>query len=156
MKEHTPISTARESRGMTLAHCARDLSIPETTLAAFERGDIAGLPPECFATGFLRTYCRYLGICEESHLQSLRKSFCDAAAEGDSRANRFLARIRKRLPALRLPLPPEIISWGVITAIILSAWVGYTLLVRPEADATATQASAATLELRLPESTTRD
>jgi len=156
MREQQSIREAREARRLTIAQAARDLSIPETTLLAFETGDVSQLPPQCFATGFLRSYCRYLGLHAEPHLQALHQLFEASDVREKNRASRFLKQIGKRFPTVQMPLPPEIVSWGVITTLVLSGWIGYSLLVRPDAEPSETQASAAAIELRLPDAPEND
>jgi cytoskeleton protein RodZ len=152
----TGIRDARESRSITLQQASRDLSIPENALRALELSDLNALPPEFFASGFLRSYCRYLELPAEGYLQSLRDTY--ARKESGARQRRFhpVEQLRQIVGGLRMPLPPEILSWALITVLLLSGWLAYTAVFEPQADPASSQVSAATVDLRLPETALGD
>jgi cytoskeleton protein RodZ len=52
----------RLDRGFDLADVARETRIPLRHLTALELGDFSNLPALAYATGFVRTYARYLGL----------------------------------------------------------------------------------------------
>jgi len=59
------LSSARESRGITLEQAEKDTRIRLKYLAAMEAGDFDVLPDDVIARGFLRNYARYLGLDPE-------------------------------------------------------------------------------------------
>jgi cytoskeleton protein RodZ len=53
---------AREGLGLTLPNMAENLRIRQVYLAALEEGRLRDLPSPAYATGFVRSYCRALGL----------------------------------------------------------------------------------------------
>lgn len=54
----------REYRGFTLKKVHEDTRVPLKFLEAIESNDYDGLPHQTFTKGFIRSYCRYLGLDE--------------------------------------------------------------------------------------------
>ncbi|MCH7511181.1 MAG: helix-turn-helix domain-containing protein, partial [Chloroflexi bacterium] len=58
---------------MTLDDAFRKLRIPREYLRGLEEGTLESLPEMCYAVGFLRTYCLYLGLDPEPYVDCLRE-----------------------------------------------------------------------------------
>lgn len=56
------LKEARERRGITIVDAAGKLKISKEYLSSIERGDFASLPDPVFSRGFIRNYCRFLGL----------------------------------------------------------------------------------------------
>lgn len=59
----------REARSLSLLDVARATKIPEKTLASLEHGAFEQLPADVFVRGFLRSYCRCVGLDTEDILR---------------------------------------------------------------------------------------
>jgi cytoskeletal protein RodZ len=60
----------REARSMTLSDMSKVTKIPEKSLAFLEAGTFDELPAEVFVRGFLRSYCRAVGLDVDATLRS--------------------------------------------------------------------------------------
>lgn len=147
----------RESLGFSLQDITDHLSIPADVITSLESGDLSHVPEFSFATGFLRSYCKFLGIESEMMIAELQKATKSARRKSTSKGRSTL---EFKLPKLRLPnitfnLPTEVLAWISITALLILGWITYTTFA-PNADP-AEQTEAATIDLRVPDlSTGRD
>lgn len=62
------LRAAREDLGVTLAEAERETRINRRYLEALENEDEDALPAGVYTRGFIRTYCRYLGLNPEAML----------------------------------------------------------------------------------------
>ena len=67
----TSLSQARLARGLTLEDAERGTRISRRFLIALEEHNYGIFPAPIYARGFLRTYCRYLGVDPEQQLAEL-------------------------------------------------------------------------------------
>jgi cytoskeletal protein RodZ len=67
----TSLAEARLARGLTLEDAERGTRISRRFLIALETHDYSVFPAPVYARGFLRTYCRYLGVDPEAQLAEL-------------------------------------------------------------------------------------
>ena len=67
----TSLSEARLARGLTLEDAERGTRIARRFLIALEEHDYSVFPAPIYARGFLRSYCRYLGVDPEAQLAEL-------------------------------------------------------------------------------------
>jgi hypothetical protein len=65
------LSEARIARGLTLEDAERTTRISRKFLVALEQHHYSAFPAPVYARGFLRTYCRYLGLDPEIQLAEL-------------------------------------------------------------------------------------
>lgn len=137
---------------MTTETVAAACAIPVAMLDALEGGAVDRLPGECYAVGFIRSYCRLLGLESEHYLAALRHAQHPFATTAKAARTGLLTRVFRRLPIPRLPrVSSEVSMWILIMVFMGAAWGGYSLVFRPQAPADASQAHAAELDLRLPE-----
>jgi hypothetical protein len=59
----------REARSLTVAEVARVTKIPERSIEWIEAGSFDRLPAEVFVRGFLKSYCRVVGLDAEATLR---------------------------------------------------------------------------------------
>jgi len=71
------LKEARERRGITIGDAAGKLKISKGYLASIERGDFAALPDPVFTRGFIRNYCRFLGMDGAEFLEMYNESLED-------------------------------------------------------------------------------
>ena len=67
----TSLAQARLARGLTLEDAERSTRISRKFLVALEEHNYSVFPAPIYARGFLRTYCRYLGVDPEPQLAEL-------------------------------------------------------------------------------------
>ena len=67
----TSLSQARLARGLTLEDAEHSTRISRRFLVALEEHDYSVFPAPIYARGFLRTYCRYLGVDPDEQLSEL-------------------------------------------------------------------------------------
>ncbi len=130
-------------------------SIPLAMLEALENSQTDRLPGETYAIGFIRSYCRLLGLESEHYLSALRTAQHPFTATNTSKPS-IVTRAFRKLPIPRLPrVSSEASMWVIIMISVAAAWIGYSAVFRPQAPAQATQIHAAEIDLRLPESMDR-
>lgn len=66
------LRAAREAQGKSIAELTAMTKVPARTLEAIEQMDLAALPSGPYATGFVRTYARALGLDAEAAVAEMR------------------------------------------------------------------------------------
>lgn len=66
------LRAAREAQGRSIAELTAMTKVPSRTLEAIERMDLSALPSGPYATGFVRTYARALGVDAEAAVTEMR------------------------------------------------------------------------------------
>ena len=128
--------------GLSVYEVFRKTRVPIHSIEALERGDIQSVPGTCYAMGFLKTYCLFLGIDPERYLDALR-------ACSQSSPSRFLR--RKSNPEFKTPVWIEnLATWAVITAILVLGWVTYATVFRPQVKPEESRVNAGTVEMVVP------
>ena len=123
----------REELGLGMGKAFRDTRIPMRYLEAMEQGAVERLPAPCYAVGFIRTYCTFLGLAPER--------FCDYfLASTAPPAKRFL----RRRGTARPPWVAEWLTWAAVCGVLALAWVTYSAVVRPNADPSESRVKADT------------
>ena len=72
------LSQVRQARGLTLEDAERNTRIAKKFLIALEDHNYSIFPAPVYARGFLRSYCRYLGIDPEPQLAELPQGWAAA------------------------------------------------------------------------------
>ena len=72
------LSQTRQARGLTLDDAERSTRIATKFLIALEDHNYSIFPAPVYARGFLRSYCRYLGIDPEPQLAELPQGWASA------------------------------------------------------------------------------
>ncbi len=130
-------------------------AIPVGMLDSLEAGFVDRLPGETYAVGFIRSYCRLLGLESEYYLAALRTANNPISPRTTPNRTNVVKRALRRLPLPRLPrVSSEVSMWILVMVSIGIAWTGYSALFRPHALTEASQAHAAEVDLRLPDSFT--
>jgi hypothetical protein len=74
----TSLSQARLARGLTLEDAERGTRISRRFLLALEEHEYSIFPAPVYARGFLRNYCRYLGVDADQQLAELPAAWVSA------------------------------------------------------------------------------
>ena len=116
---------AREDLGVSLGDAERETRISRRYLEALETEDEAALPALVYTRGFIRTYCRYLGLNADGMLDLF----------GPRKALDQPVEVRP-IPAelhtpSSMPVRPVVLVAGVVLALLLagSLWSQYTSFV---------------------------
>jgi len=114
--------TARERKGVDLARAERETKIRARHLMALESGDLADLPAQVYAKGFLRNYSTYLGLDADEMLARWRKEIDQPrAAEAPS--------VKPPPQPITAPSRGFKLTSGLVVALLLAtvvfAFVGY-------------------------------
>jgi hypothetical protein len=64
------LKTQRESRALSIVDVAKTTKIPEHQILKLERGRFDDLPAEVFVRGFLKSYCRAVGLDVDETLRA--------------------------------------------------------------------------------------
>jgi Helix-turn-helix domain len=64
------LKTQRESRSLSIVDIARTTKIPEQQIQKLEHGRFDDLPADVFVRGFLRSYCRAVGLDVDDTLRA--------------------------------------------------------------------------------------
>jgi cytoskeletal protein RodZ len=142
----------RELLGFSRNYITRHLSIPAEMLHIFENGDFSQLESISFATGFLRSYCNFLGIEAEMMIAALQK---EAKTPSESKNTAPKQRNTFDIPKFQLPaithyVPSELIAWVSITLLILLGWFTYNTLSPDMTYIDDNTTDAAEIDLRAP------
>ena len=134
----------REALGLSIYEVFRKTHVPANYIEALERGDIHALPATCYAAGFLKTYCQFLGLNPDRYVDSFRACSRPSVVH-------FLRRQQEK--GFQAPAwMHDFLTWAVITAVVLLAWITYSVVFQPQADAPAKRVAAGTMEVAPPPS----
>jgi cytoskeletal protein RodZ len=144
----------RESLGLSIDDVFRKTRIPSSYLEALEGGVVDTLPSTCYAVGFLKSYCQFLGMDSERYVDSFRGALAGSPrrSTGFLGGNRFWGRSHASgPPELQKPgLLSDVVTWAAICAILALTWAAYTVTVRPKAEVTDGRVQAGTVEMKVP------
>ena len=122
----------REALGLSPAEVYERIHVPARHIEAIEKGDFDALPEQCYVQSFIKSYCGLLGIEALPFLDSLDEcqrpphtGFLQRATRSDSDSSW----------GLPLSLPPEVVTWATICAVIALSWLTYSIVFRPDAGA---------------------
>lgn len=133
----------REALGLREDDVYRKIRISADFIRAIEGSDIERLPALTYSVGFLRTYCRLLELDPEPYIHDL------TTAMRPSRS--FLGLRDSSAPMERPAWWSDAVAWVSICAVLLVAWLAYSLVVRPGSSPQETEVRAEEAPLHLPE-----
>ena len=130
MNEYTfpgeQLRARREELGLSFDDVHEATYIPPMSVGFLEEGKLDRLPVQCYVIGYLKSYCRLLGLDPAPFIYSYRLNVRPEPAG-------FL---RRRSSALaRRSWMPDLLGWAAVCLIIALCWLGYNVVVRPNADA---------------------
>ena len=130
------LSQTRQARGLTLDDAERSTRIAKKFLIALEDHNYSIFPAPVYARGFLRSYCRYLGIDPEPQLAELPQGWASAPPVQTEPVRTARAARAPRPAAEHSPRQPIDINYGwLIMGVVLAAiLIGGILYTRSEAD----------------------
>ncbi len=116
------LQTARERKGVDLTRAERETKIRARHLVALESGDLADLPAQVYAKGFLRNYSTYLGLDADEMLARWRK-------EIDQPRSAETPKVKPPPQPISSPSRGFKLTSGLVVALVLGtivlAFVGY-------------------------------
>ena len=120
----------RENRGVSLEELAQGTKVPSRFLCALEADNFSGLPGGVFNKGIVSSYCRHLGIAEESWLARFAASAHTNVDDQDWAA--FAENVKRNRVQTGTGMRKR--WWGVfLLAIVLGAlaWVTWHYVIQP-------------------------
>jgi cytoskeleton protein RodZ len=134
----------RESMGYTLMDVHHSTHVPVSYLKTLEDGNVHALPVETYTTGFIASYCQFIGVAPEPyldryHLCLRERQYRNAPAED------FVTFLERPKPAWL----QDAITWGGICAFLLIAWLTYATFTKPMAEDTE-RVEAGTIQIKPP------
>ena len=115
---------AREVKGVDLYRVERDTKIRVKFLAALEDGDMADLPGDVYARGFLRNYATYLGMDADEIEEEWREEFGAAKPVMPTIVGPQPMTIHRGVVFQRSHL---VIAMVVVIVLVVGAYFGYQL-----------------------------
>lgn len=125
----------REALGLSLQEVHEQVHVPLQHLAAMEKGDVAALPLPTYTTGFISSYCEFLGLTPDPFLHRYRwaveqlENAPAVAAPAPRVASKGFA--LPAMPSRRPAWVSDAITWGAICGIVLLGWVTYSVVLKP-------------------------
>ena len=112
----------REAYGKSLEEAAQDLCIRRADLRALEGGSYSDLPEFSYASGFVRSYAKYLGLPAEEMVSRFRECYADQADR-----NLLQPRVRRPQSSAIIDYSPRWPSFAVL--VIAASLLGASYLV---------------------------
>lgn len=69
------LKAAREERGRSIADAATVTKISKRHLSNMEKGEFTKLGERPYAIGFVKSYAKYLGLCEKRFSEMLKEQY---------------------------------------------------------------------------------
>lgn len=145
----TVLREQREALGYSVEDVSCKTHIPIQHILAFEAGTFDAMPGRAYAIGFLRSYCRFIGLDPEP--------FCDhyllcTQTTRTSNPFRFIRRFDKsgKVEYVSPQWMTELINWATVCFIVLLAWMAYAVVIRPLADTIKDRVEAGSVEIEVP------
>jgi cytoskeleton protein RodZ len=120
----------RENRGVSLEELAQGTKVPSRFLCALEADNFSGLPGGVFNKGIVSSYCRHLGIAEESWLARFAASTHTSSDERDWAV--FAENVKRNRVQMGTGMRQR--WWGVLLLLIVLvalAWVTWHYVIQP-------------------------
>lgn len=121
------LKDARLAKFYTLEEVEKATKIRKELLEALEGDNYKKLPPATFVQGFIKNYCRFLGLSEERVLAVFRREFSDK-----KNPPRILSALGNPLARQGFRVTPTKVISGVILGLVIIfmvyLWVEYRLL----------------------------
>jgi len=126
----------REHRGVSLQKIFESTRVPLKYLEAIEADRVEGLPQPAFVKGYIRNYCKVLGLDENDAVLRYEVWLADRAAEAEAagrpKTDQELKKKRGEGPGLgrELNLPPYAGKAAVVAAGVIIVILAYALTSR--------------------------
>lgn len=129
----------REKLKLSVDDVYRKLRIPVEFIDAIESGNMDTLPDMCYTTGFLKTYCELLDLDGEAYADTLTE--CTRPSEGG-----FLHLTKADGTPRRFARWNDIVAWAAVSAILVLAWLTYSVTIHEQAAPADRQVQAGSVE----------
>jgi cytoskeleton protein RodZ len=142
----------REILGFSSSDITEHLNISADIIRILESGDFSAIKNTSFLTGFLRSYCKFLGIEAEMMIADLQKQ---SNSPLKSAQKTYRSTFSFSMPSIKLPqlgryVSSDLVAWVAITLLMLLGWFTYDTfgpdVTHPEKHKT----NAAEIDLRVP------
>lgn len=117
------LKQARSRLGLTLEEAERSTRIRARYLDALERGEIAALPSQVQARGFLRNYAEYLGLDHEAIMRRYGEAVHSQRTRPLRRARLQEATTRPSVTVRRRRISSDLVIAALITVSVLAVMI---------------------------------
>ena len=131
------IRARREELGLSLEQVIKATHIPRRCIVGFENGSLRDATDGCYAIGFLRTYCTFLGLDSERYLNIYRLI---------TTPQRTFFRRKKDIVERPPAWLSDAVTWLAVCGILLLVWVAYGVVMHVRSDAAEHRVQAGTIE----------
>lgn len=139
----TDLRKEREALGLSQEDVFRKLRIPLDFIRNIESGQLGDIVADTYSTGFVRTYCSFLGKNPEFYIAEMRsarkpaRGLIDQAIHGD--------------PSERPAWMTEAMMWAAIIGIIILGWATYAIVMPSNGADAPGRVQADSVDLRVPQ-----
>ena len=142
----------RETLGFSHSDITKHLSIPVDMVLALESGDITTIHHLSYTTGFLRSYCNFIGIEPETMVAALQQQ---SKSKNNTQRSATRSTFQLKLPQLQMPsiihsIPSELVAWVSITLLVGLGWFTYNTFSPDHTYSNDNKTNAAEIDLRPP------
>ncbi len=135
---------------LSIDGAAAGSAVPASMIAALEDASLDSLPAPCYTVGFIRSYCRQLGLEPEYYVSALHVAL-HGRANAEQNRESMVTRLLRKIPFPNLPMvTTELQAWVLVIGATALGWAAYSAVVGPGNPHSSPQAQAATVDLRLP------
>lgn len=127
----------REHRGVSLQKIFESTRVPMKYLEAIEADRVEGLPQPAFVKGYIRNYCKVLGLDENDAVLRYEVWLADRAVEAEEAGKRKSAQEPKKKKSAAhadlergFKLPPYLGKAAIVTAGVVIVIIAYALAQR--------------------------
>ncbi len=133
----------RMALGLSCQDVYQQIHVPVMHIEALEEGDLAAMPCETYAMGFLQSYCQFLEIEAGPYMDQYRSWL---RSQAQPRNGGYLRKTRSTTHRERPAWLRDMATWSAICAILLLGWLAYTVVVGPWAEHDQPRVQAGTTE----------
>lgn len=126
----------RELRGVSLAKIYEATRVPMKFLEAIEADSLEGLPHKAFVKGFIRSYCKVLGLDENDAVLRYEVYLKEREAETLSDERKAVSgpsRAKKNAQSTPVRLPKKLRTYAFVAAAVLIIAAAYAVSLKKDA-----------------------
>lgn len=114
----------RETLGLSYRDVYYKTRIPSQYVQAIEAGDFDRFPAACYASGFLRSYCRLLEVEPSPFVKAYETHMAPAPRHIVHRTSDYYQRVARRHW-------PDLVTWVAVCTLVALGWLAYQVIVQP-------------------------
>jgi transcriptional regulator with XRE-family HTH domain len=141
------LRSRREEMGLALEEVFQMIHVPVAHLRDLEAGNLHRLPPACYTVGFLRSYCRFLGVDAHAMIEAYNKAILPASMVSGGFVGRLFGKLSSAPSigassrvssaargALAGGRGANLMAWLAACALVALCWLTYSVVLQPSSD----------------------